>query len=86
MINIIVIHDGVIEENILVTRRNYDEKNVYGICEAAEKIFVNKIKEKISKSVELPQEEIEEAIENGFWSQDNGYEVIINHPNVKYIN
>jgi len=83
MISIIVIHKGVIAENILVTRRDYDEKFPYGIAEAAEMVFLEKIRSNFRH--EIPTDVLVEALENGYYEEDNGVEVIISHPDVQYV-
>lgn len=85
MINVIVILGGLVSETYLVTTK--DAHEVTGrIAEEAEKLFVEKIKQYKEGSSFFPtEEEIAKAVEDGYYYDQNKVEVILTHPEVKYV-
>ena len=78
MINIITIQCGCLAENIIVTAPDGDIDN---IIEKAESIYKQKIREQVDT---ITDEEIEVAIEDGYWDSPSGkLTILINHPEIE---
>jgi hypothetical protein len=73
VLNVISIHGGIIDTIQSFVVHNQDEHPNPPIVEA-EKVFEEEIKR---HGFEIEDEEIETAIENGSWDDNNGHEILL---------
>ena len=73
VLNVISIHNGIIDTIQSFVVHNQDEHPNPPIVEA-ETVFEGEIRK---HGFEIEDEDIEDAIENGSWSDDNGHEILL---------
>ena len=73
VLNVISIHNGIIDTIQSFVVHNHDEHPNPPIVEA-EKVFEGEIRK---HEFDFEDEDIEVAIENGSWSDDNGHEILL---------
>jgi len=73
LLNVISIHNGIVHAIHSFAVHNHDEHPNLPV-EEAEKTFEEEIR---SYASDVTDEDIEDAIENGSWDDNNGHEVLL---------